>query len=121
VDVPPCIATTYSLIPVDDDEAKAITDGTLLLKPEDAVNFTFLPHKPLTNSICVISWLKECQRACRFMSLNRISDLSEEVSNERFCDAVLLCSIIITVKNMFVYNSGNIIDRHRLFNDQHLH
>lgn len=78
MDVPPCIAATYSLIPIEDDEAKAITDGTLRLNPEDAISFTFLPHAPLTNSVCIISWLKDSQRARSFMILNRINELSDE-------------------------------------------
>lgn len=78
VNVPPCIATTYSLIPVDDEDVKAILNGTLPLSPEDAVSFTFLPHQPLTNSVCVISWLKGSQRAKRFISVNRINEVSEK-------------------------------------------
>jgi len=84
VNVPPCIAATYSLIPVDDEDAKAIVNGTLHLKPEDAVSFTFLPHEPLTNSICVISWLKDSRRARRFMVLNRINELSEKERQDLF-------------------------------------
>ena len=84
VNVPPCIAMTYSLIPVDDDDVKAITNGTLPLNPEDAVSFTFFPHKLLTNSICVISWLKGSQRAQRFMTLNRINELSEKEQQDLF-------------------------------------
>ncbi len=78
VNVPPCLATTYALIPVDDDDVKAIMSGTLPLSPEDAVSFTFLPHQPLTNSICVISWLKGSQRAKRFITVNRVNELSEK-------------------------------------------
>jgi len=78
VNVPPCIATTYAFIPIADDEKEAIVNGTLLLSPEDAVSFSFLPHKPLTNSICVISWLKGSERAQRFITANRINALSEQ-------------------------------------------
>lgn len=46
VNAPPCIATTYALIPVDDNDVKAIMSGTLPLSPEDAVSFTFLPISP---------------------------------------------------------------------------
>ncbi len=83
VNVPPCIATTYSLIPVDDEDAKAIMNGTLRVGAEDAVSFSFLPHEPL-NSICVISWLKDSQRAKRFVTLNRINDLSESEQQDLF-------------------------------------
>jgi len=78
VNIPPCIAATYALIPIVDEEKDAIVNGTLLLSPEDAVSFSFLPHKPLTNSICVISWLKGSERAQRFISANRINALSEQ-------------------------------------------
>jgi hypothetical protein len=84
VNVPPCVATTYSFIPVIDDEMRAIINGTLPLTPEDAVSFTFLPHKPSTNSICVISWLKGSRRAHRFLNLNRINVLSEKELVELF-------------------------------------
>ena len=53
-------------------------NGMLLLSPEDAVSFSFLPHKPLTNSICVISWLKGSERAQRFIIANKINALSEQ-------------------------------------------
>lgn len=78
VNVPPCIAATYSLIPIADKEKKAIEDGTLLLSPEDAVSFTFLPQKLQISSICVISWLKGSERAQRFIIANKINDLSEQ-------------------------------------------
>lgn len=84
VNVPPCIATTYSLVPVDDNDAKAITNGTLALIPEDAISFSFLPHEPLTNSICVISWLKGSQRAQRFMHEWRINALPEKEQQDLF-------------------------------------
>lgn len=84
VNMPPCIATTYSLIPTDDYEQKALESGTLQLNPEDAVSFTFLPHQPLTNSICVISWLKGSQRAKRFIAVNRVNELSEKEQLEIF-------------------------------------
>ena len=84
VNVPPCIATTYSLIPIDDEEKAAIVSGTLAFSPEDAVSFTFLPHQPLTNSICVISWLKGSQRAERFITANRVNELSEKEQLELF-------------------------------------
>jgi hypothetical protein len=84
VNVPPCIATSYALIPIADDEKEAIESGTLLLSPEDAVSFTFLPHKSLTNSICVISWLKGSERAQRFITANRINELSEKEELELF-------------------------------------
>jgi hypothetical protein len=84
VNVPPCIATTYFLIRVDDDEALAIVNGTQAVTTEDFVSFTFLPHKPLNNSICVISWLKGSQRAQRFMSMNRVNELSEKAQQDLF-------------------------------------
>jgi hypothetical protein len=84
VNVPPCIAATYALIPIADEEKKAIEDGTLLLSLGDAVSFTFLPHKPRTNSICVISWLKGSERAQRFITANKINGLSEKEQLELF-------------------------------------
>ena len=77
VNIPPCIASTYALIPIADEEKEAIVNGTLLLSPQDAVSFSFLPHQPQMNSICVISWLKGSERAQRFITANKINALSE--------------------------------------------
>jgi hypothetical protein len=84
VNVPLCIAATYSLIPVNDNDALAIVNGTLPLAAEDVVSFSFLPYPPLNNSICVISWLKGSQRAQQFMSLNRINELPEKEQQDLF-------------------------------------
>lgn len=84
VNAPPCIATTYSLIPADNDEVRSMLSGTLLFSPEDVVNFIFLPHQPLNSSICIISWLKGSQRGQRFISVNRINELSEKEQLEAF-------------------------------------
>lgn len=78
VNIPPCIAATYALIPIADEEKEAIVNGKLLLSPQDAVSFSFLPHQPKTNSICVISWLKDSERAQRFIIANKINNLSEQ-------------------------------------------
>ena len=78
VNIPPCIASTYALIPIADEEKEAIVNGKLLLSPMDAVSFSFLPHQPKTNSICVISWLKGSERAQRFIIANKINALSEQ-------------------------------------------
>jgi hypothetical protein len=78
VNVQPCIAATYSLIPVDDDDARAIVNGTHVLAAEDVISFSFLPSLPMNNSLCVISWLKGSQRAQRFMHVNRINELTEQ-------------------------------------------
>ena len=71
VNTPPCVAATYSLIPVVNDNALAVIDGTQLLTVEDAVSFSFLPYEPLNSSICVISWLQGSQKAQRFMHMNQ--------------------------------------------------
>jgi hypothetical protein len=84
VNVPPCIAATYALIPIADEEKEAIVNGTLQLSPMDAVSFSFLPHKPQTNSICVISWLAGSERAQRFIIENEINNLSEQEQLARF-------------------------------------
>ena len=41
VNIPPCIAATYSLIPVEGNEALAITNGKLAITVGDAVSFSF--------------------------------------------------------------------------------
>ena len=55
VNIPLCIAATYSFIPVEGDEAKAIIDSRQSLTVEDAICFSLLPYKPMNNSVCVIS------------------------------------------------------------------
>ncbi len=84
VNVQPCVATTYSFIPVNDDDPSSIVDGELPLTAEDVVSFALLPDPRLGNSICIISWLKESPRAQRFMILNRINDLSEQERQDLF-------------------------------------
>ena len=84
VNIEPCIATTYALIPVNDDDASSIVDGELLLTAEDVVSFTLLPDPQLGNSICIISWLKGSPRAQRFIILNRINELSEQERQDLF-------------------------------------
>lgn len=84
VNLPPCIAATYSLIPVNDEDAQAIINGTYTLAAEDVVSFSFLPYPPLCNSICVISWLRGSTRGQRFMTLNRINELSEKEQQALF-------------------------------------
>ena len=78
VNIPPCIAATYALIPIADEEKEAIVNGKLLLSPMDAVSFSFLPHHPQRNSICVISWLQGSERAQRFIIENKFNALSEQ-------------------------------------------
>lgn len=84
VNVQPCVATTYSLIPVHDGDAKSIVDGTLTLSAQDVVSFTLLPDPRLGNSICIISWLKGSPRAQRFMILSKFNELSEQERQELF-------------------------------------
>jgi hypothetical protein len=84
VNVQPCVATTYSLIPVNDNDATSIVDGTLVLTAEDVISFTLLPDPRLGNSICMISWLKGSPRAQRFMILNRFNELSEQERQDLF-------------------------------------
>lgn len=85
VNMQPYVAATYALIPVDNDgDAKAIIDGTQTLTVEDAVSFSFLPYKPLHQSICVISWLKDSPRAKDLMTLNRVNELSEQEQQDLF-------------------------------------
>lgn len=84
VNVPPCVAATYSLIPVNDNDAQAIVNGTQTVTAEDVVSFSFLPYQSLNKSICVISWLRGSPRAQQFMILNRINELSEKEQQDLF-------------------------------------
>ncbi len=84
VRIPPCIAATYSLIPVNDIDALTIVNGTQTLTAEDVVSFSFLPYPPLNNTVCVISWLRGSQRAQQFMILNKIGELSEKERQDLF-------------------------------------
>jgi len=79
-----CIASTYSFIPVEGNEAKAIIDGRQALTVEDAVCFSLLPYKPMNNSICMISWLRGSKRAQRFMTWHKINKLSEKEQRDLF-------------------------------------
>jgi hypothetical protein len=80
----PCIATTYSFIPFERNDAIAIMNDKLVTTAEDEVCFSFLPYKPLEYSICVISWLKGSQRAQQFMISHRINVLSEKEQQDFF-------------------------------------
>lgn len=84
VNIPPCIAATYALIPLTAEEKVDFVNGKLLISPMDAVSFSFLPHKSQTNSICVISWLAGSERARRFIAENEINNLSEQEQLARF-------------------------------------
>jgi hypothetical protein len=84
VNLPPCIATTYAFIPVEDNEDKAIADGKLAVIVEDAVSFSFLPYKPQESSVCVISWLRGSKGALRFMTYHRINEISEKEQLDLF-------------------------------------
>lgn len=78
VNIPPCIAATYALIPITDEEKEALVNGKLQLSPRDAVSFSFLPHQPQISSICVINWMKGSEKAQRFIIANKINALSEQ-------------------------------------------
>jgi hypothetical protein len=78
VNMPPCIAATYGFMSTHGDEAQAIVNGTQAMSADNFMSFTFLPHKTLNQSICVISWLRGSQRAQRFLLLSRINELSEK-------------------------------------------
>lgn len=80
----PCIAATYSFIPVEGNDAMAIINDKLEITVEDEVCFSFLPYKPLDKSICVISWLKGSRRAQQFMTSHRINELPEEEQQDLF-------------------------------------
>lgn len=84
VPIPPCIAATYTLIPVNNTDVLAIVNGTQLFTPEDVVSFSFLPYLPLNSSICIISWLRGSERAKHFMTLNRINELVEKEQQDLF-------------------------------------
>lgn len=84
VNIPPCIAATYSLIPIDSNEALTNIIRSPAFTIEDAVSFSFLPYKPMNNSICVISWLRGSQRAQWFMNLHKINELSEKAQQDLF-------------------------------------
>jgi len=84
VNIQPCVAATYTLIPVNDDDAQAIVNGSQTVTIEDAVSFSLLPYQPLRNSVCVISWLKGSQRARQFMMLNGINEVPEKERDNHF-------------------------------------
>ncbi len=84
VNVQPCVATAYSLIPINDDDAPSIVDGTLALTAEDVISFTLLPDPRLGKSMSILSWLNGSPRAQRFMVLNRINELSEQERHDLF-------------------------------------
>lgn len=84
VNMQPCVATAYSLIPNNDDDAPSIVDGTITLSAEDVVSFTLLPDPRLDKSICILSWLKGSSRVRRFMILSRINELSEQERQDMF-------------------------------------
>jgi len=84
VNMQPCIAATYSFIPDEGNDAMAIINDRQAITVEDAVTFSFLPFKPLDNSICVISWLKGSRKAQRFMTLHRINELFEKEQQDLF-------------------------------------
>lgn len=84
VNIPVCIAATYTLIPIGDDEAQAIVNGTQLLTAEDVVSFSLLPYPRANKSLCVISWLKGSQRGEQLLTLHRIPDLSEQEKRDLF-------------------------------------
>jgi hypothetical protein len=78
VNMPPCIAATYGFMSTHGDEAQAIVNGTQAMSADNFMSFTFLPHKTLNQSICVISWLRGSRRAQRFLLLSGINELSEK-------------------------------------------
>lgn len=84
VNLPMCIAATYTLIPVGESDARAIVNGTQILTAEDVVSFSLLPYPPANKSLCVISWLKGSQRADQLLTLNRIPELSEQEKQDLF-------------------------------------
>lgn len=85
VNAPPCIATSYSLIPlIDGKDAQAIVNGRQALTAEDVVSFSFLPYPPLNRSIGVISWLRGSKRAHQLLTLNRINESPEKEQQDAF-------------------------------------
>jgi hypothetical protein len=77
VDIPVCLAATYALIPIaDENDAQAIVNGTQVLTAEDVVSFSLLPFPRQKNSLCVISWFKGSRRAEQFKAVTGLSELS---------------------------------------------
>ena len=66
------------------DSILKILRCTYTLAAEDVVSFSLLPYPPLNNSICVISWLRESLRGQRFMTLNKVNELSEKEQQDFF-------------------------------------
>ncbi len=62
VNIPPCIACTYALVPSDALDTMMTINGLQTLTAEDVVVFSFLPYPPL-QSVFVISWLRGSRRA----------------------------------------------------------
>lgn len=78
VNMKPCIASTYSLIPpLDYIDASELT-------VEDVISFSFLPHMASNTSICILSWLKGSKRVQRFMNLIEINRPSENEQQNLF-------------------------------------
>ncbi|SRR5258708_4602317 len=94
VNVQPCVASTYTLFPVDDIDAEAIVSGTQVLTAEDAISFSLLPYEPLNNSICVMSWFRGSQRAQRFMNLRKVNELTEKQQQDMFLSLAFESPII---------------------------
>lgn len=84
VNIPPCLAATYSLIPYEGNEDKDIVNGKLAVTVKDTVCFTLLPYRPQETSVCVISWLRGSERAQRFMTYHRINEVSEKEQLDLF-------------------------------------
>jgi len=82
VNIPPCIACTYALVPSDSLDAMVTINGSQTLTAQDVVVFSFLPYPPL-QSLFVISWLKGSQRACVLMN-HIINPLPEKERLEFF-------------------------------------
>ncbi len=78
VNMQPCVACSYTLIPVDDIDSLAIVNGSEALTAEDVLVFSLLPHQTLKRSTCVISWLRGSQRAEELLSFYKINQLSDK-------------------------------------------
>src|SRR6266516_1727627 len=76
--MPPCMAATHVLMSAHGDDTHAIVNCTQAMSADNFMSFTFLPHKILNQSICIISWLRGSQRAQRFLLLSGINELSEK-------------------------------------------
>lgn len=93
--IDPCFAGTDAFIPYHSQEdAKSIASGSIILKAEDVMMFSFLPDKNLNASICVITWFRNNKRALRFLENLELDNPSEDDIRQNIIHTALSVSLI---------------------------